>query len=543
MQGHACKALDVDTNLVLLWFVSLSCVMQLKPSLDAARMGLPAGLRVLLAVLGLTGAAALIDFDSAGLWGMGVFAVLILIPGLLQRRVRSLTYAQRFGAAIPYARLLSLIHPSPGNRQRPALLAAMAAARAGDLAQAETLLTQHSAGAEVGPQQLEAQLQLCRLRGDYGAYLALLDRQPAARRQSDVSLWLGELRALGECGLLDRLVATYSQRIGQLASPSFAALRVEAQLMVVVFCGRQQALEALLEHALRGLGAAPRSSWRAICACAAGDTATGFATFEANARGEDAELARAARSRLAHPPRIAATALSADSEAQLRAIEQAIFQESHYRRAAALKSARLTLTLLALNIALFVAEELAGGSEDALTAYRFGAVVTDRLTLADSYRLVSALFLHYGPLHLALNMAGLAALGPFVENSLGKLRTLALYLTAGVAGALLENYLPSEQPKLFVGASGCIMGLLGATVALLLLDHRASAAQPAKRRLLSLTFALGAQLVFDLSVPNVSLSAHWSGVGVGFVLALALGQGTRQKRAGNPGPSADPPSV
>jgi rhomboid protease GluP len=171
---------------------------------------------------------------------------------------------------------------------------------------------------------------------------------------------------------------------------------------------------------------------------------------------------------------------------------------------------------------------------------RLGALVSGVLTPGESYRLVTKLFLHYGVLHLAMNMLGLIAIGPFVESALGKLRTLFLYLCAGVAGSLLEVLLPGDEPQLFVGASGCIMGLLGATAAVLLFDYRRQGAQPAKSRLGRIGFVLVAQLGFDLTVPNISLYAHWSGVLVGFLLGLGLTRGTGQKQLGNgsrsPGP-------
>ena len=75
------------------------------------------------------------------------------------------------------------------------------------------------------------------------------------------------------------------------------------------------------------------------------------------------------------------------------------------------------------------------------------------------YRLVTSGFLHYGLLHLALNMWFLYLLGNLMEPQLGRGRFTALYLTSllgGSAGALLIDQ------GLTAGASGAIFGLLGA---------------------------------------------------------------------------------
>jgi rhomboid protease GluP len=131
---------------------------------------------------------------------------------------------------------------------------------------------------------------------------------------------------------------------------------------------------------------------------------------------------------------------------------------------------------------------------------------------------LTAGFLHFGVLHLSLNMLNLALIGPFVESSLGRLRTLSVYLASGLCGSLLVSLIPQEQPGLFLGASGCIMGLLGATAGILLHGHRSERSQTARGRLQRLAPPLLLQLAFDLSVPGISLTAHWSGVFVGLSL-------------------------
>jgi len=79
------------------------------------------------------------------------------------------------------------------------------------------------------------------------------------------------------------------------------------------------------------------------------------------------------------------------------------------------------------------------------------------------WRLVSAIFLHAGILHLLFNSYALVFIGPLLEELLGRERFLTLYLATGVFGFLLSNaYYSPFMPT--VGASGAIFGLIGAAV-------------------------------------------------------------------------------
>jgi membrane associated rhomboid family serine protease len=81
------------------------------------------------------------------------------------------------------------------------------------------------------------------------------------------------------------------------------------------------------------------------------------------------------------------------------------------------------------------------------------------------YRLISSAFLpgtgSLGILDIAFNMWALYVVGPGLEQLLGKVRFLAVYLLSAVGGSVLFYYLaPQNQPAL--GASGAIFGLFGA---------------------------------------------------------------------------------
>ena len=75
------------------------------------------------------------------------------------------------------------------------------------------------------------------------------------------------------------------------------------------------------------------------------------------------------------------------------------------------------LILIALNIAMFVAEPALGGSTNPLTLHRLGALESWAVRFGGEYwRLLTSLFLHYGPLHLLFNLYALFVIGPGLER-------------------------------------------------------------------------------------------------------------------------------
>jgi rhomboid protease GluP len=83
----------------------------------------------------------------------------------------------------------------------------------------------------------------------------------------------------------------------------------------------------------------------------------------------------------------------------------------------------------------------------------------DLINQGQYWRLVTAMFLHGGLLHIFFNGYALFILGPETERIFGTLRFLALYFVAGLAGSV-ASYAFSPDPS--VGASGAIFGLVGA---------------------------------------------------------------------------------
>jgi rhomboid family protein len=75
---------------------------------------------------------------------------------------------------------------------------------------------------------------------------------------------------------------------------------------------------------------------------------------------------------------------------------------------------------------------------------------------------LSNTFLHGGFLHIILNLWTLYIFGPALEDRLGPLRFLALYLLSGVAASVAHAVFNAASPVPVLGASGAIAGVIAA---------------------------------------------------------------------------------
>ncbi|MCW2544217.1 MAG: Rhomboid family protein, partial [Frankiales bacterium] len=87
--------------------------------------------------------------------------------------------------------------------------------------------------------------------------------------------------------------------------------------------------------------------------------------------------------------------------------------------------------------------------------------VANGVAQGEYFRLLTSTFLHFGIIHIALNMYCLYLLGPALEQALGRLRYCALYLLSGLSGAAL-SYAFGPVTELAAGASGAVFGLFAA---------------------------------------------------------------------------------
>jgi membrane associated rhomboid family serine protease len=176
-------------------------------------------------------------------------------------------------------------------------------------------------------------------------------------------------------------------------------------------------------------------------------------------------------------------------------------------------TSRVSIALIVANVAVHLLGMAVGERELQL---RFANVpgFAGSFGVADGefYRLLTAAFLHAGLFHLAMNMFALAALGPALEQALGRVRFAALYVLSALGGSTL-SYLVSAPNQFGVGASGAIFGLFGAYY--VVVRHLGGQTGP-------IAALLAVNLVITFAVPIIDWRAHLGGLVTGALLALAL---------------------
>ncbi|MBO3734142.1 rhomboid family intramembrane serine protease [Glycomyces niveus] len=218
----------------------------------------------------------------------------------------------------------------------------------------------------------------------------------------------------------------------------------------------------------------------------------------------------------------------------------------------------VTKVLIGLNVAVFLLAVISAGSLAAATTsgstplhwlgaqigylpgYQSGALlpgnigfVTDTAATVDIfgravsmpfvadggyYRMVTAMFMHFGVFHLLFNMVVLWMLGRVLERDLGPARFLAAYMLSGLAGSVAVYLFAFDTST--AGASGAVYGLFG----LLIMVNR-----KLRRDNQGIYVLLGLNLVLTL-VMGFSFAGHVGGLVGGFVCGAILTFTPRERR-------------
>ncbi|MHB1243475.1 MAG: rhomboid family intramembrane serine protease [Gaiellaceae bacterium] len=193
------------------------------------------------------------------------------------------------------------------------------------------------------------------------------------------------------------------------------------------------------------------------------------------------------------------------------------------QRGAARRPGIVTTALIGIVVGVYLLQLAGGAAVNANSGWIFehGALFIERidssgrivgLAQGEWWRLLTTAFLHYGPIHLGMNMLALWWIGRPLEAALGPLRYLLLYLVSGLAGS--AGALIANPSAVTVGASGAIFGILGAAIVL-------------ERQQ---TYVLGGaavtllvvNLAFTFAVPGISIGGHLGGLAGGALSILAL---------------------
>jgi membrane associated rhomboid family serine protease/TPR repeat protein len=192
------------------------------------------------------------------------------------------------------------------------------------------------------------------------------------------------------------------------------------------------------------------------------------------------------------------------------------------------KTAWVTPLLITINVAVFglmVTQGYGVFSPDTQMATAWGGLDGPLTLNGEWWRIFTYMFLHYGVLHLVLNMNVLWIFGPLTERLFGSTKFLLLYLLSGTIAAIVSIWY--SPLKVALGASGAIFGLSGAITAIALTPKLRPPAQMAKSLINAGIFFVVVNGVIGLSLPMVDNAAHFGGVIGGAMIGLILASPAR----------------
>ena len=207
-------------------------------------------------------------------------------------------------------------------------------------------------------------------------------------------------------------------------------------------------------------------------------------------------------------------------------------------------SAPATYLLVGINCAVYlimVARGVSFWSPTVDQLMHFGADNAENvLVYGEWWRIVTAMFVHVGILHLATNMWCLWNLGLLAEPLMGSFGLFATYILTGAAGNLLSTCYNWVRPMhdasgapffaAGAGASGAVFGIAGALIVLLKSKRLPIPQYELKRLRRSVIYFAAINLVIGLSVNfgsgftgvEIDNSAHIGGCLCGLLFALPL---------------------
>jgi membrane associated rhomboid family serine protease len=156
-----------------------------------------------------------------------------------------------------------------------------------------------------------------------------------------------------------------------------------------------------------------------------------------------------------------------------------------------------------------------------------GSVVTSKLEFApflaesEPWRFLTSAFVHSPsllPIHIGFNMYALWLIGPYLEQLLGRVRFLALYLISAAGGSVAFLIAADPTGRSWftgaVGASGAVFGLFAAVVAI---NRKLGRNSQAIIGVMAINLLIG----FSPGL-NIAWQAHLGGLITGAVVAAVL---------------------
>lgn len=191
----------------------------------------------------------------------------------------------------------------------------------------------------------------------------------------------------------------------------------------------------------------------------------------------------------------------------------------------------VTYAIIAINVLIFILMAINGAGlfePDGYVHISWGSNYTALTLSGDWWRLVTNVFIHFGIIHLAMNMYCLYTVGVYLEPMLGKIKYSVAYLCTGILASITSLWWHKEGVN-SAGASGAIFGMYGLFLALLTTDLIPKAIR--QPMLQSIGIFVGYNLLYGIK-GGIDNAAHVGGLISGFVIGYIYVFGIKKEKQG-----------
>ena len=186
----------------------------------------------------------------------------------------------------------------------------------------------------------------------------------------------------------------------------------------------------------------------------------------------------------------------------------------------------VTYGIIAINVIVFILMVIDGAEIFAVTNglvhIKWGSNVTALTLSGDWWRLITSTFIHFGIIHLAMNMYCLYTAGVYLEPMLGKTKYIAAYLCTGIIAGIVSLWWHKDGVN-GAGASGAIFGLYGVFLALLFTNLIPKQVRSALLQSIGIFVAFNIFYGMRSGIDNAAhIGGLLSGMLIGFIFYLEL---------------------
>jgi len=514
----------MDPNLILTFMTLMSCAINVS-FFSVHRPVVWKRLIPSALVLGSFALTWCFSPQVAGYVAAVPWTVFMFIPGISNKAIHRCIAKRHFSLALFWAYVQHWTAPWTTNGGHIVFVNAIHSLFDGQFTRAEAYLEKLQL---TDPAFARIPLVLnTRISGDWDQLRDLLSLRPLSSLEADPFLLDAYLQSLGETGRTEEMFATYQEAFAPGKKQRLSSLTNLTRMKLCAFHGAVEHVDELFEKTLTNLHPDHRLYWLATAEQARGHFDEAEVLLAQLDASDDHMLRTFAQRR-----RDQSVLNRVPSQEFDVFCNQFIGQMRHESDFAIFSSNRPVSAhatwLLAICLMAVFMFEIPGGSTDKRNMVEMGAFVMPISQVNGQYwRIFTAAFLHFGPLHLAFNVAGLIIFGKHLESAWGFWRTLVSYLVCAFGSiALMLVVFPTAtemRTEILVGASGGVMGLIGCLLGYMLAGVIQQRSHLVRREFLILLGVVIFQFCFDATSEAVSSKCHFLGLMIGAIIGITFG--------------------